>query len=198
MKNTDKIFLISFNKCATSTFHWFMHSNGVSSAHWVAKGNVNIAQTMMDNIKSKNDILYGLESYTAFSDLCFLDPPLHIEPYHLFEYLYKQYPESKYIFFDRPLEDWIRSRKDHGLLPRYKKIYNLKTDEDAFDNWREDYISHKSNVLSMLEGKSNFLYYDIMNDDVSKIIDFLPEHNLDATHWTKKNVTKDRINKLNS
>ena len=187
--DNNKIFLISFNKCATSTFQYFMETNGVLSVHWRDKNKIHIAKQMMSNIESNKNILEGIDDYTAYSELSYWSSTCIIEPYDLFEHLYKQYPGAKYIFFDRPINDWIKSRINHGLALRYKKKYNIKSDLAIRKRWIEDYTKHKSNVLNKFRGKSNFLYYNIMNDDVQKLIDFLPEYNLKSEHWTKKNVT---------
>ena len=187
-----KIFLISFNKCATTTFQYFMETNGVPSVHWMDKHKIHIAKKMMSNIESNENILKGINDYTAYSELSYWSPSCIIEPFDIFEELYKQYPTSKYIFFDRPVEDWIESRINHGLMIRYKKRYKLNNKDDIEKRWSDDYKRYKSNIMIKFEGKSNFLHYNIMNDDIQKLIDFLPEYKLNRDHWIKKNVTKNR------
>lgn len=81
----EKIFVIGFNKTATSTFDQLFKDNGLPSQH-VTKWNV--------------------ANYTCFGDNGNLND---------FKNLDKNYPNSLFILNVRPLRDWLISRFKHGL-----------------------------------------------------------------------------------
>ena len=188
----EKIFLISFNKCATTSFHKLIDSNNISSLHWQCKSSdVFLAKKIYNNKSNKKDPLDGIDHYECFSDLTYLTNDQFIDVFDVFEYIYKHYPNSKYIFFDRPVEKWIKSRSKHPkFLLRYKSASGIRDNQKIYDIWRKDYRQHKSKVLETFKNQSNFLLFDIEKDDINKIVDFLPEYNIDSQYWKQYNKTK--------
>ena len=95
----DKIFVIGFNKTATSTFQWLFKENGLPTQH-VSK--------------------WDVPNYTCFGD--------NGDKNH-FKNLDKNYPNSLFILNVRPLSDWLISRFKHGLRedsPNWAHPYNIE------------------------------------------------------------------------
>lgn len=78
-----KIFVIGFNKTATSTFHQLFLSNG---------------------LKSQHEGVWQIDKYDCFSD----NPELNN-----YKELYKNYPNSIFILNTRGLYSWLLSRAMH-------------------------------------------------------------------------------------
>lgn len=95
----DKIFVIGFNKTATSTFQWLFKENGLPTQH-VSK--------------------WDVPNYTCFGDNGDKND---------FKNLDKNYPNSLFILNVRPLSDWLISRFKHGLRedsPNWAHPYNIE------------------------------------------------------------------------
>ena len=95
----EKIFVIGFNKTATSTFQWLFQENGLRTQHF-----------------SKWDV----PNYTCFGDN---------GDKNNFKKLDENYPNSLFILNVRPLRDWLISRFKHGLRqksPNWAHPYSIE------------------------------------------------------------------------
>jgi hypothetical protein len=90
----NKVFVIGFNKTATSTFHILFQKNGLKSQHDDSQWNTDEYQCFSDN-GNKRD----------------------------WKKLYAVYPNSYFILNTRPLDDWIRSRAKHCYAEKRKWGY---------------------------------------------------------------------------
>ena len=95
----EKIFVIGFNKTATSTFQWLFKENGLPTQH-VTK--------------------WDVPNYTCFGDN---------GDANNFKKLDENYPNSLFILNVRPLRDWLISRFKHGLRepsPNWAHPYSIE------------------------------------------------------------------------
>ena len=187
-----KIFLISFNKCATTSFWVLMQYNKIPAAHCEdSKRKIKLAKQIYQNIESNKDPLYNLNRFTAFCDFTHSTYEEFIEMPDIFDKLYQSYPDSYYIFFDRPVDKWIKSRLKHkNFLVRCMSAYNTEDKEEVINIWKKSYYEFKGKVTTHFKGKKNFLMYNIEDDNIKKLIEFLPEFKLNPKHWGVRNKTK--------
>lgn len=185
-----KIFLIGFNKTATTSFHILFVKSGIKSIHW---GGVdpksNIACNIMKNISNGFPVLRGLEKYTAFSDMTFINEDFYIEGCKFFKYLYEEYPDSYFILNTRSLKNWIRSREHHmggEFLRSSQKSLGLNKKETA-KFWSKQYKNHLQEVRDFFKNNNaNFIEFDIENNDIQNIVDFLKnDFKIRKQYWTK-------------
>ena len=113
--------------------------------------------------------------------------------YTYFKELYNDYPNAKFVFNFRPVDDWVKSRINYS--DKYAKEFKINTgikhDEDMIELWKEHYYHHIDNVLEFFKDKPNkLLIFDISKDNPSKIIEFFSDLKLDINKWAKHNKSK--------
>lgn len=190
-----KVFLIGFNKTATTTFHKFFLRNGKKSVHWKVDGRL-VAVDVAKNMASFKDPFSGYDEYEVFTDLeCVNDKrfPL-LEVYKWFSSFYAWHPKAKFILNTRNVDDWISSRLKHGegrYLEWYLYHYGVKKKEDVVLKWRLDFYQHHYNVLKFFEDKpGSLLVYDIDRDNPEKICSFMKDQcELDSSLFSHDNKT---------
>jgi hypothetical protein len=184
-----KIFIIGFNKTGTHSFHEYFKKNLISSIHWDGG---KLARTIKYNHKNGIKILTGYEQYTVFSDM---EDVLNLNYAHVdyFMEFDKMYPGSKFILNIRDVENWIKSRINHGggwYVNYLCRKLNL-TKEKLNQKWREDYYNHTENVINYFSDKPNkLLIFDIEKDSIQKLNDFFPNLQLNADLYEHLYKTK--------
>ena len=169
-----KIFGIGFNKCGTTTLHKFLLRNYLRSAHWTTKRGAYLATQISHNLSRGRPLLRGgLDRYSAFFDICYFSNHAWIEGNSFFKEFHREYPDAYFILHDRPLDKWIRSRRNHpGMLDMACRFFN--TDGDGVERiWREQYRLHKEAVLDYAPAMTHFLHFNIESDTPEKLADFL-------------------------
>jgi len=179
-----KIFQIGFNKCATKSFERFFAQNGYKGLHWEGG---NLDKTLYDNIHQGKKPLDGYEDYVFFSDSNFI--------HRHFELLDALYPSSKFIYNIRPIPDWIRSRQVHagGKTKRiYKRLFNIQRDKHLHCFWDAEWKLQKIKIEDYFKGKkrNQLLIFDIMKDDGSTLVNFLPELEFKNIEFPHNHKTK--------
>lgn len=205
-KRRPKVFFIGFNKCGTKTVHHFFQANGYLSLHcvaWLAEEMrwPNLAKRMDTNVRAMRPILEGLTHYDVFSDMTHITDAEMIEGNSYFRELACEYPDAFFVFNDRPVENWVRSRMDHeGTQGSFVRQYCSATGVSSSDvpaHWRTLYSEHKAAVLRHFQGNLRFMIFDIENDDPDALISFLaPYYKLDASRWKHRGSTEERRRKL--
>ena len=153
-----KLFFIGFNKTGTKTLHNFFRSNGYLSVHsssYMAQrlGLPPIAKLIQQNEAKGRPLLDGLDHYDVYSDMIYLTDRELIEANGLFRTFDAQNPGAYFVFNDRPVEKWVRSRLSHeggprgSFVGRYAKAMGI-AEEEAPERWRQDYARHKAEVLT--------------------------------------------------
>jgi hypothetical protein len=186
-----KIWIIGFNKTATTSIHHLIQASGYRSWHQSITHWGSIAKIIERNALAGLPILGEADTGDAYSDLCFLRDGKFVEANKWFKEIYEEYPDAYYVLNTRPMGNWIKSRVNHGdFLQRYIAWTDCSTREEALEQWRANYRSHHAEVESFFKGKKNFLKFDIEEDDIKTLIDFLaPEYKLNPSYWRTHNKT---------
>lgn len=158
-----KIFVIGFNKTATTTFHHIFLKN---------------------NLKSQHSNKWNLEKFDCFSD--------NIEMNDNFKILYNKYPNAHFILNTRSLKKWIISRFKHGYListknEKLKKNWAWPPTEKLVKEWIIERETYYSDVLNFFKNKPNKLL--IINIDQPNWDEFLYSH----FHFKIKNINPQNV-----
>lgn len=170
----NKVFIISMPKSATTSTSLFIEKYGYKTMHWIGQ------EIDKENVPSdaKEFYINFAQNYDCVSD----------GPYHtLFEELDHRYPESKFIFINRDIDEWALSQMKFskslgfsGKLPRYPhvivedKYFLGKRINYDFESLKDNYKYHKNNVLNYFNDRADFLYLELIdNKKEKKICDFL-------------------------
>lgn len=149
-----RIFGIGLNKTGTTSFHEALTTLGFESLHW---GGPTVRQLVEAALAAGEPLLSRLDPrFDAFSDVL----PLATN----FELLDRQYPGSRFVLTVRPVDEWVRSRRQHvenNIRRREAGLYHgnfLEVDEDG---WRAEWAEHMGRVRSYFAGRDDFLELDI-------------------------------------
>lgn len=198
LSSSNKIFVIGFPKCGTTSLQESFLRVGMPSIHWgnsIDNTHVFLAAHKIETAKKEGlPLLTYLSDYKAFTQMeaciyeyCYwpqmLDTPA----------LDSQYPNSKFIFNDRNTEKWIKSVSRwvvHGqnLRERFIKfdIPGLPKGKGKEDKELEDwYLWHKNNMIDYFKNKDNFIVFNIENDDPKKLGEFLQIENFSLPHLNR-------------
>lgn len=190
-----KLFFIGFNKTGTKTLHNFVRDNGYLSVHsssYMAQrlGLPPIAKLIQQNHAQGLPLLTGLDHYDVYSDMIYLTESELIEANGLFREFDAQYPGSYFVFNDRPVEKWVRSRLSHeggprgSFVGRYAKAMGI-AEEEAPERWRQDYARHKAEVLAYFAGHPRFMVFDIEGGDPVQLARFAAtDFDFDPAKWS--------------
>lgn len=186
----EKIFFIGFNKCGTTSLHHLVTRHAIRSVHW---DNGQLARTIETLSTDKPALRSFLSHSTAYSDITSLTESQLIEGNKHFRIFHELFPDAYFIFNDRQMEDWIKSRSSHRrgtFLSRNMSAWRM--DADAVkDTWRQNYQMHTNDVLKHFNGHERFLHFRIDQDPINALIDFLsPSFVLRAHNWKRRNTTK--------
>ena len=183
-----KVFQIGFNRCGTTSLYHFFKQNNHRSVHW----NDFKWDKYFKNNQSKNKLLCdGVDDIIFWSDIEFVQ--------RQFQVFAEQYPNSKFIYNTRNIDNWIESRKKHytDKTNFFKDIYNQKLKLNKFNltlenYWKSEWIYHKQVIDEYFVGdkKKRLLIFDIEKDSSDKIINFLPELNFIDTKFPHRNKSK--------
>ena len=188
-----KVFQIGFNKCGTTSLCSFFNRNGHKAVHWDKGKWQNIVKT---NLAEGKLLLEGLEFIKFFSDMTSIQ--------YNYKTLAVQYPESKFIYNVRNLDNWLVSKSTH--TPNWLNPY-VRGDKEYFnlygyeiprrEYWRTHWLIHRQAIEDYFVGvlSKRLLIFDIEKDTGDKIANFLPElkfHDLNFPHLKK---TQDPNNK---
>lgn len=209
MNEFNKIFVIGFPKCGTTSIHNSLINVGIKSCHWHIEIGPKCELTGLTNVspvgclikkakKEKKELLFYLNDYQAFTQL---DANFLHSGNKLFSYypqiedtifLDKSYPNSKFIFNYRNTSNWIRSL-DNWLSGgvSYREVIKMSdipglpiglgSDQDLI-NW---YYWHKNNMIDYFKNKNNFILFNIESDNPQKLGDFLGFNNFTFFHSNK-------------
>lgn len=149
--NYEKIFVIGFNKCATTTIHHLFKKNNLKSYHQGTKYKEVKWKTLIDD-------------YKCFSDIKFT-PKLVKE-------LHQTYPNALFILNTRNINKWIISRFEHGQRafkkgrasdyypPSLELIQKWKCEREKFYQWVMKYFKKCPDRLFVVDiDKQNWLKF---------------------------------------
>ena len=186
-----KVFQVGFGKCGTSSLHQFFLNSGYRSIHW---GGGELAKSISRNVNNRNYILDGLDDYDFYTDMQNVTWESIIHAYIYYEYFYYQVEKSKFIFNTRPVERWIISIINHThMFERYASCLNKTDFMGVLKELSNHYYNHSRMIMDFFKDKKDrFIVFDISKDHIKKVIDFLPEFDLNCKYWEFHNVTDNR------
>lgn len=201
MDYKTKIFIIGFNKTGTRTLHCFFKDNGLPSIHWdnnylvehfqenLWKGLPLLGRKRVFNKKRNTNCFY--KDGVVFSDMT--DLRFNKDPKDYYKILDVQYPNSKFILNFRDVNDWVKSRMNHGnLAERQMKFHKCDSVENLQKIWIKMYYSHMKDCESYFQGRdTDFLKFNLYEDGPNEICEFLKDYypHLDPKKWKVKGVT---------
>ena len=186
-----KVFQIGFPKCGTKSIAKFFSINGIRSISWKKKQD----SIFYSNLKSGVHLFKGIENYSVFTDSEFIR--------NEFSLIDQIYPNSKFIYNIRPLNQWLNSRLNGkyagGIQPidalynkTYREYYSITSDHQFLELCKYEWLYHKSRIERYFVGKNatKLLIFDIENDSTKKIVDFLPEFTFTNLKFPKENTSR--------
>lgn len=191
-----RIFLIGFQKTATTSFYrWFTRA-GIRTVHYggvLARNN--IAARMYANVSLGRDILDGINAYEAYMDLNYSAPGVYLEAGLLFEEMHRDYPDAYFILNTRPTEDWLNSRHRHqegAFMARVAGSLGLTLQDIRESDARQHQAHHaRARDYFAKAADARFLDYDISTDTPEKAVAFLSaDYKLDPDDFPQANRTR--------
>jgi hypothetical protein len=182
------IFIIGFNKTATTSLHTFFASNGFPSVHW-DRGK--LARRMVENCLDDRPILDGYDQeFRVFSDMQAQSSRIRIEANQYFRVLDRDYPGAYFILNTRDLDKWISSRSSDFVTPHGATNLELEmrrlgsTDrQEAVQLWARERSTFEAEVRRYFRHNPKFLEIDITDPDLPHRISRLIGRTMDAEHW---------------
>ncbi len=165
---TPKVFGIGLSRTGTTSLHHALLSLGYKSYHW--------------GVPEENRM-------ATLEDCYFCDALTDLTASFMFETLYHTFPDAKFIYTTRPLENWLPAIKKHNGLPSpvplrirlnrnsvvfnstvpvaqhrttlFKAVHhNLYT---GHDTWEDAFLAHDKRVKTFFadKPKDKFLEFDV-------------------------------------
>ena len=171
LANLPFIFVIGFNKTATRSLHSFFTRNGFPSVHW-DRGK--LARRMVENCLNDRPVLDGYDDrFRVFSDMQAQSGRIRIEANQLFRVLDRDYPGAYFIFNNRDLDAWIRSRSanfvtPHGATNLELEMRRLNTTDpnEAVLLWTRERQAFEEDVRRYFRSHPRFLEVDITDPEL--------------------------------
>ena len=196
------VFLIGMDRCGGETLLQFLGTvlpiKGDRRGRMASKMVLNYFSSLkiLDGIEDEPRIpcVYGnMQAMFDAGDLRLVGTEqraIPLAPYKFFKELYYQYPDSKFIFNTRPVNQWINGRRkiaEGFIMDYYKRClspdlvgtpeWGEKTETEVVLNWKRSFERHTEDVWAFFEDKEahRFLHFDISTDQPDRLINFLPE-----------------------
>ena len=159
------VFNIGLNRSGTTSLTKALNILEIPTVHfsidgstWSKDRSAEIERLMMVNKSKGNKFLHGLDDkYRGFSDF-------NGEIY--FKTLYKQYPNSKFIFTLRPVEDWIKSVVNMERHQRPQSYSTTTLEHTKLKEKVQHYFSTKNKISEFFKDKPGcLLQMDIPSGD---------------------------------
>jgi hypothetical protein len=184
------IFIIGFNKTATTSLHAFFAGNGFPSVHW-DRGR--LARRMVENCLDDRPILDGYDrEFRVFSDMQAQSSRIRIEANQFFRVLDRDYPGSFFIFNTRDLGKWLSSRSANFITPHgatnlelEMRRLNATDPQEALQLWVRERTEFEAEVRRYFRHNPKFLAIDISDPDLPHRISRLIGRTMDAAHWKR-------------
>ena len=195
LKKIPFIFIIGFNKSATTSLHKLFSDNGYPSIHW-DRGN--LAKYSLLNILNGRKIFDSYDDkYRIFSDFIFRNDKYVFEGNSLFQVMDIDYPNSFFIYNYRDMNSWIESRINHisnikglSLLELQFKLFNTNDIEAVKNHWKAARLKFEVDIRNYFAQKNNLIELDIDNDDVVALLNTTLSFNLNPMYWKKHNSSQ--------
>jgi hypothetical protein len=185
------VFIIGFNKTATTALAHLFQANGVPTVHY---DNGRLALAMIENAVKGRKVFAGYDQrFKVFSDFSFFSDRLFFEGNQMFRAMDRDYPGAFFVYNVRPMEKWIASRCRHfsgrGLLDRAMNAHNTQNPEKVKAIWRREREAFETEVREHFGASKRLLWLDVEAEDVVARISAFVGLPLDPASWIKLNVT---------
>lgn len=195
LNKTPFIFIIGFNKSATTSLHKLFSDNGYPSVHWDGG---NLAKNSLINILNGKKIFTGYDDkYRIFSDLFFRNDKYVFEGNSLFQVMDFDYPSSFFIYNYRDINSWIESRINHiskidnlSLCELQLKLLNTNDIQVVKNHWKTTRLQYETEIRNYFSSKGNLIELDIDNNDVVALLNTTLSFNLNPMYWKKHNSSQ--------
>jgi len=177
----DKVFVVNFNKHATTAIHHMFGVNGLKcyhGVHWWRQRGKHVAERIVDS----HDVLSDGSPQMVKGEL---------------QWLVDMYPQSRFILPVRSLCRWVISRFLHG--DRMRKMWPDKIDSwmwayppslDRVNKWSDQLYRHVTNVFHMMQKHADRLWVvDIENPDWEQYV--REQFDLQVKDQQHRNITAD-------
>lgn len=187
----NKIFIISLHKTGTTCLSRFFEKMG----YLVTGPDTHLFTPALNNDYKEIDKF--IKCYDVFQD----DPW-----YMIYPYLYKNFPNAKFIFLERDETSWIKSVQNFYGRDKYNNANRRRFygDADTISN-KTDYLKkyrfHNQQVKDYFKSRDNFISISISNNsDAIKLQKFLGEpirfKSFPHKNRTPKNIREKRNRKF--
>jgi|SaaInlStandDraft_3_1057020.scaffolds.fasta_scaffold09126_2 hypothetical protein len=207
-----KIFGIGFHRTGTSSLHDIFTNCGLNSSHtgiyFKFCNKYNFDKDFMNEHDCYFDGFENIHTYTPTvrgyeGNICPVKKKIYSNvqlPQNELMFpdckmLLKNYPESVFIFHDRSLKNWFKSRVNIGEY--FKVHWNDRTfDETFLATWFKSYIDHKTYVINFFKDKpEKLLIINVCDnsDEINmlKLRNFFPT--LSFANISHKNKSSEQI-----
>jgi hypothetical protein len=179
-RNFNKIFCLGLAKTGTTSLHRAFLKLGLKSIHHGPPNSKTIAELkqghdrIIDRIRQFKQqgelLLKEIEEYDAYCDIGAI--------VYDFELLDRQYPNSKFIYTDRQMDDWLDSMVRHvqrNVENVSQNLYQTNFVEIEEEKWRSNKIAHLERVKAYFQDRpQDFLLMNIIEGDgYEKLCPFL-------------------------
>ncbi|WP_460272513.1 sulfotransferase [Celeribacter sp. ULVN23_4] len=199
-----KVFILGFNKTATTALHQWFKLSGYRSFHWgvIAKEKVPgryLANVVISNVTCGRPPLETLEDFDCYSEFSNVRDDYFFEANYFFDKLYEAYPDAYFILNTRSTESWIKSRVRHQsnvFGPFIDRALRAMGQEQAvLERHWEDYkpkFEERMRAFFAARPEAKFCEYHISEDKPEKLVAFMQKdytlpmenfgvHNAEAT-----------------
>lgn len=180
MRNFNKIFCLGLSKTGTTSLHRAFLELGLKSIHHgppnyktiaeLKQGHDLIIEQMRQCKQQGEPLLKYINEYDAYCDIGAI--------IYDFELLDRQYPNSKFIYTDREMDDWIDSMIRHvqrNIENVRQNLYQTNFVKIEEERWRSNKIAHLNRIKAYFqEREADFLLMNIIaGDGYEKLCPFL-------------------------
>ena len=168
-----------FKKSGYIGFHY-------SCADMVTGESIILAEAMQSNLDSYKPVMHFMDNARVYSDMFWHREHVWIDGVKMFREIHQQYPDAYFVLQTRDMDAWLLSKENHkdgAYIQRCQQFHQLDR-EYMLDWFKNDREQHEKAVRNHFHGYDKFLEYDLDNDHISKLIEFVkPDFFLDEKHW---------------
>jgi len=162
------VFNIGLNRAGTSSLNDALNILGIPSLHHRYKGK-RLPEIIRHNKKKGRSLFHGINEYTAFTDFA---------GWNHYATLDRQYPNSKFIFTYRHLDEWLTSLERHN----YKHGGSINVQK-----WKDRYNRVIPGIMKYFENRDDFLLINIpRSEGWEKLCPFFDKQ-IPQIHFPHKN-----------
>jgi len=186
-----KVFFIGMNRIATKSFHHLFNKSGYKSFHYscadVATGeSIILGVAMQYNRDAGYPVMHRMGAARVYSDMFWHRENEWIDGVKMYRDLHQQFPDAYFILQTRDMSAWLQSKYNHkeGAYFTRSRAFHGLSEQEMFSWFENDRNTHEQNVRHYFKDNDQFLEYDLDNDDISKLIDFVkPDFFLKKKDW---------------